>query len=73
MAKYEYEFQALKLSAEGYSFFGGVGIALDGHREVILRRAAEGWRYVGYLPTLQRGTGHIEEIELVFERQLSQD
>jgi len=69
MADYEYEFERLELNAGSYSLFGGVGIHADGHREIIGRRAQEGWRYVGWLPTVQRATGHMEEIELVFERR----
>lgn len=69
MADYEYEFETLELNAGGYSLFGGVGIQTDGHREIIRRRAEAGWRYVGWLPTVQRATGHVEEIELVFERR----
>ena len=33
------------------------------------KRATEGWRYVGFIPAIQRGTGHIEEMDLVFERE----
>lgn len=72
MAHYEYEFETLDLSAGGYSLFGGVGIRTEGHQEVIRRRAAAGWRYVGYLPSVQRASGHIETIELVFERETEQ-
>ncbi|MBR4395277.1 MAG: DUF4177 domain-containing protein [Eubacteriaceae bacterium] len=28
-----------------------------------------GWRFVCIVPTTQRGTGHIEEMDLVFEKQ----
>lgn len=35
----------------------------------IEQRAKEGWRYVGYIPILQRGNGYIEEIDLVFEKE----
>ncbi len=28
----------------------GGGLETDGHREAILRRAAEGWRYAGFVP-----------------------
>ena len=53
----------------GYSLFGGLkGESLE-HREVITRRAAEGWRYAGFVPVVQRSTGYIEEIDLVFERE----
>ena len=39
-------------------------------REVIVRRAADGWRYVGCIPKSQRRPyGFIESIDLVFERQ----
>ena len=34
-----------------------------------LRRAAEGWRYVGFIPKRQRAGGYMETIDLVFERQ----
>ena len=39
------------------------------HREVIRRRAAEGWRFAGFVPKRQRAGGFIETIDLVFERQ----
>ena len=39
------------------------------HQEVIRRRAAEGWRYVGFLPKRQRAAGFLEIIDLVFERE----
>ena len=40
------------------------------HREVILRRAADGWRYVGCIPKRQRRPySFIGSIDLVFERQ----
>lgn len=52
----------------GYSLFGGIKGASESHREVILRRAAEGWHYAGYIPAVQRSTGYVEEIDLIFER-----
>ena len=39
------------------------------HREAIQRRAAEGWRYAGFVPKKQRAGGFIESIELIFERE----
>lgn len=70
MPGYEYEFERLELSASGYSLFGGVGIQLEGHQERICRRGREGWRYAGFLPVEQRATGHIEAVELIFERPI---
>ena len=69
MPRFEYEFERLELSAGGYSLFGGVGIQMKGHREIICRRGAEGWQYAGWLPVEQRATGHVEEVELVFCRE----
>ena len=57
----EYEFEAI---AADRGFFVG---KTTGHREAILRRAAEGWRYAGWIPT-QQMNGSVLEIDLVFER-----
>ena len=59
----EYEFEAI---AADRGFFVG---KTTGHREAILRRAAEGWRYAGFVPAKQRDGGYIESIDLVFERE----
>ena len=53
----------------GYSIFGGIKGTSEAHRKVISRRAAEGWHYAGYIPVVQRSTGYLEEIDLVFERE----
>ena len=61
----EYEFETVQCDyGAGYSLFGGVGLETDGHRETILRRAAEGWRYAGFVPRKQRAGGFIESIDL---------
>lgn len=52
----------------------GIGITeyrFENMRDVINRYANEGWRYVGFVPVLQRGNGYIEEIELIFEKEKS--
>jgi len=52
----------------------GIGITeyrFEKLRDVINRYANEGWRYVGFVPVLQRGNGYIEEIELIFEKEKS--
>lgn len=65
----QYEFERITTDyGTGYSLFGGVKVGTEGHQEIILRRASEGWRYVGFIPVSQRGTGHIEEMDLVFEK-----
>ncbi|WP_295586467.1 DUF4177 domain-containing protein [uncultured Oscillibacter sp.] len=69
MTEYEYEFETVDCDcASGFSFLGGVGLTTDGHREIIARRASEGWRYAGCIPRSQRAGGFIETVDLVFER-----
>lgn len=67
----EYEFETVNCDdgGGGYSLFGGIGIETLRHQEVICQRAANGWRYAGFIPKRQRGGGFIEMIDLVFERQ----
>ena len=66
----EYDFVSLETEwGTGYNLLGGVRIDTSGHREIIAQRAAEGWRYVVWLPTTQRGTGQIDRIDLIFERE----
>ena len=66
----EYDFVSLDTDwGTGYSLFGGIQIDTNGHREIIAQRAAEGWRYAGWLPTTQRATGQIDRIDLIFERE----
>ena len=67
----EYDFVSLETEwGTGYNLLGGVRIDTSGHRDIIVQRAAEGWRYVGWLPTTQRGTGQIDRIDLIFEREV---
>ena len=66
----EYDFVSLDTEyGTGYSLFGGFRIDTMGHREIILEKAAQGWRYVGYVPTAQHASGQIDTIDLVFERE----
>lgn len=65
----EYEFENVPCESGGYSLFGGVGLETSGHRELICKRAAAGWRFVGCIPARQRAGGFIEMMDLVFERE----
>ena len=68
---YKYEYETVTCDLSGWGLMGGnvYGIVED-YREIIDRRAANGWRYVGCIPTKQRGTGHTQEIDLIFEKQV---
>lgn len=39
------------------------------HREIIVKHAAEGWHYAGYVPLTFTGQGAPKEIDLIFERE----
>lgn len=40
----------------------------ENHRAIINEHAAQGWRYVGFVPTDIDGHGRITAMDLVFER-----
>ena len=49
---------------------GLVCIQIGDYRSIINKRAEQGWRYVGYIPTKQRGTGHTQELDLIFKKEI---
>lgn len=68
MLEYEFEEVWCDEGKRGWDLMGGFSIDSASHQEIIRRRAAEGWRYVGFLPKRQRAAGFLEIIDLVFER-----
>ena len=66
---YVYEFERVSSQLTGWGLGSGNKYGSGDYREVIARRARAGWRYVGFLPAVQRGTGHIQEMDLVFEKE----
>ena len=65
---YRYEYETVSCDLDGWGLVAGVVYSIDDYRSIIQKRAATGWRYVGYIPTKQRGTGHVQEIDLIFEK-----
>lgn len=70
MKQYTYSYETVCSSLGGWGAFGGNVYEIEDFRPIIARKAAGGWRYVGYIPTKQRGTGHIEEMDLIFEKEI---
>ena len=66
---YRYEYETVSCNFGGWSFDAGNVYSLDDYRSIINERASNGWRYVGYIPTKQRGTGHTQEMDLIFEKE----
>lgn len=60
-----YEYEYVNVVGEGI-----ITTKFKEHREIIDRRAADGWRYVGQIPVNISGHGVPLEIELIFEREI---
>lgn len=58
----EYEFEAVFCR-------GLMRLTTSGHQEIIPRRAADGWRYIGYIPAVQSAKGAVEKLDMVFQRE----
>ena len=70
---YTYEYETVTIEFSGYGLFNGNVYSIEEYRNIIEKRAKDGWRYIGFIPTKQRGTGHIEEIDLIFEKKLEEE
>lgn len=66
---YKYEFERIRYTMEGFGLINGTVYGSGDYQKIIQERALDGWRYVGTIPAIQRATGHIEEMDLVFERE----
>lgn len=66
---YKYEYEKVNCNFERWTPNAGGVYRMGDYRSIINRRAENGWRYAGYVPTMQRGTGHIQELELIFEKE----
>lgn len=68
---YKYEYETITCELGGWGVFGGnVYSIVEDYRAIIDKRAQNGWRFVSCLPTKQRGTGHTQEIDLIFEKEV---
>lgn len=66
---YRYEYENISCNFEGWGLGAGNVYRIEEYRSVIEKRALKGWRYVGYIPVKQRGSGHIQEMDLIFEKE----
>lgn len=67
---YKYEYETVKYDLGGWGFCDGNVYTIEDFRSIISKRAGNGWRFVGSIPTKQRGTGHTQEIDLIFEKEI---
>ena len=59
-----YEYQYVPVEREGWIFSG-----FQGYQDVISSHAAEGWRYVGWVP-VEITSGAMTRMDLIFEREV---
>mgnify|MGYP002764309232 CR=1 FL=1 len=57
---YKYAYETISCNLEGWGLGAGNVYCIDEYRSIIDKRATQGWRYVGYIPVKQRGTGHVD-------------
>ena len=67
---FKYEYETVSYTLDGWGPLSGTDYQAENYRAIIDNRAKEGWRYVGCIPTRQRGTGHTQEIDLIFEKEI---
>ena len=62
------EFVRIKSELIGYGLGKGTKYGFDRVEEIIKKRIENGWDYCGYVPIETRGTGDIETMSLVFQK-----
>ena len=63
------EFVRVKSVLSGYGLGKGTKYSFDGVEKLIKERIESGWDYCGYVPVETRGTGDIETMSLVFQKE----
>ena len=63
------EFVRLKSELYGYGFGKGAKYGFEGVEEIIRERIESGWNYCGYVPLETRGTGDIETMSLILQKE----
>ena len=67
---YKYEYVTLSCEVGDWGFGSGLIYEIEDYRAEIEKRAADGWRYVGCIPTKQSANGYAKEFDLIFEKEV---
>lgn len=62
------EFVRIKSELCGYGFGKGTRYSFHGVEQIIEERIKNGWSFEGYVPIETRGTGDIETMSLIFQK-----
>ena len=63
------EFVRVKSQLSGYGLGKGTKYTFHEAEEIIKGMVEAGWEYTGYIPIETRGTGDIETMSLIFQRE----
>ena len=63
---YRYEYETVSFDFGGWGIGSGNIYSIEDYRSIINKRAEHGWRFVVCIPTMQRGSGHTQEMDLIF-------
>ena len=67
---YQYDYETVSCGIGGRGFGSDNIYSIENYRFIIDKKAEIGWRYVGCIPTKQLGTGYVQEIDLIFEKEV---
>ncbi|MFQ9923723.1 MAG: DUF4177 domain-containing protein [Beduini sp.] len=62
------KFIEVKSELSGYGLGKGTRYTFEGLEKVIYEMIMKGWDYKGYVPKETRGTGDIEKMSLIFQK-----
>ena len=65
------EFVRIKSKIKGFGIGKGTKYIFDDCRNIIKEKIEEGWIYNGFVPVVQRGTGDVEQIDLIFTKKVN--
>ncbi|MCR4952416.1 MAG: DUF4177 domain-containing protein [Solobacterium sp.] len=62
------EFVRVTAELSGFGLGKGIKSEFASIEDIIKERIEDGWSYMGYVPVVTRGTGDIETLSLIFQR-----
>ena len=63
------EFVTIQSKLNGYGLGKGVKYIFEDYQDIIKEKLEQGYEYKGFLPVEMRGTGEMEKIDLIFEKE----
>ena len=63
------EFVRVTAELSGFGLGKGIKSEFESIEDIIKERIEDGWSYMGYVPIETRGTGDIETLSLIFQRE----